>query len=121
MIPAKHLMDEDGNHDPACFACKVRTISFAASAMPTRSPDAARAKMKDPELQKNLDAYRRLRMDGTQPKSIHTAAKMEAQATEKWEVETGRIVPDERERQRYTEAFDFFPKPCSDPIVREPA
>lgn len=39
--------------------------------------------------QKDMPAYKRLRQEGLQPKSIDGAARIESRATEKWQVETG--------------------------------
>jgi len=44
-------------------------------------------------LEKDLDAYKRLRDDGIQPRKIDGAANVEARATEKWQAESG-ILPD---------------------------
>jgi hypothetical protein len=44
-------------------------------------------------LDKDLDAYHRLRLDGQQPKAIDGAAIVEKRAEENWQVATG-IVPD---------------------------
>jgi len=44
-------------------------------------------------LDKDLDAYHRLRQDGQQPKSIDGAAIVEKRAEENWQVATG-ILPD---------------------------
>ena len=78
----------------SCFACKVSHIAFGASAMPTRAHSARSAviEAKDRILHKDLDAYKRLRMDGTQPKRIDGAAEVEQRADEKWQIETG-ILP----------------------------
>lgn len=108
-----HLLDEDGTCSANCFRCKILTVQIA----PRGAAKVERGK--DAELDKNRTAYVNLRKDGLQPKSIHTAAQMESRATERWEVETGRLVPDASEKARYTEAFDHFPKPSADPIVRE--
>jgi hypothetical protein len=39
-----------------------------------------------------MDAYKRLRISGVQPKQIGGSAEIEAQATEKWEAEHGVIM-----------------------------
>jgi hypothetical protein len=43
-------------------------------------------------LDKDLDAYKRLRQNGVQPRKIDGSANVEKRAEEKWQVETG-ILP----------------------------
>ncbi len=74
-----------------CFGCKVSGLAVAASAMPTRKGGAKAAVIneKDKVLEKDLDAYKRLRQDGLQPPAINGAAEAESRANYKWQVETG--------------------------------
>lgn len=74
-----------------CFACKVTGVTFGASAMPTRKPEEHRTIDKERILDKDLDAYKRLRRDGVQPKGIDGSAKIEARAEERYQVEMGII------------------------------
>ena len=120
MRPATHLVNEDGTHAPGCFPCKLRSITFAPSAMVTRSPNAANAKVNDPALHKDRDAYKRLRWDGEQPKNIKGAAALEARANESFEISTGRVVADENIRHQLAAAHAEMPEPSTKPIVREP-
>lgn len=74
-----------------CFGCKIAGLSIAASATPTRK-GGARAQVinqKDKVLEKDLDAYKRLRNEGLQPKAIDGSAEVEKRANYKWQVETG--------------------------------
>jgi hypothetical protein len=109
MKPATHLLDEDGNHLPGCFPCKLKSISFAPSAMPTRHPEAARAAVKDPKLEKDREAYRRLRRNGEQPKHVGGSAELETKATSSAEVATGIIYDEPRDRCQFAEIFDEQP------------
>jgi len=77
---------------PGCFGCRIAFISFGADAMPTRRAYCAETEAKDRLLHKDLDAYKRLRNDGTQPKKIDGSAEVEKRADEKWQVESG-ILP----------------------------
>jgi len=52
----------------------------------------SRRSTKDRVLDKDLDAYKRMRQNGVQPKNIDGSAQVEKRAEEKWQVETG-IVP----------------------------
>ena len=124
MRTGKHLIEADGvTHSPNCFPCRIRTVSFAPSAMVTRSPEAARAKARDPQLEKDRNAYRALRRNGEQPKSVTGAAELQSRANESFEITTGNIVDDQSLRQRAAVAYDEMPAPTTTPkpIVREDA
>jgi hypothetical protein len=109
MQPAKHLIQADGTHSPNCFPCKLSSINFAPSAMPTRNPNAARASVKDPLLDKDREAYRRLRRNGEQPKHVEGSAYFEAKANESFEISMGQIVPDAGDRRQYAAGFADMP------------
>ena len=76
-----------------CFGCKIAHFNVSAEAMPTRKPESKRIIEKERVLDKDLDAYHRLRLNGQQPKSIDGAAIVEKRAEENWQVATG-ILPD---------------------------
>jgi hypothetical protein len=71
-----------------CFGCRIQTVSFAASAMPTRS-EAAKVERDTAVMHNDVAAYRRLRKDGVQPKSVKGSAELEKRAGSRWEIETG--------------------------------
>ena len=119
MQPAKHLVNGDGSHSPNCFPCKIQTVTLAPSAMVTRSPEAVRAKIADPQLEKDREAYRRLRRDGTQPKHVGGAEHFEKHANERFEIEMGQIVDDSKDRLQMAGALAGAPAPATSPIVRE--
>lgn len=79
-------MDVEG-----CFGCKIASVGVASSACPTRGGGARVATIarKDKVLEKDLDAYKRLRNEGLQPKAIDGSAEVEKRANYKWQVETG--------------------------------
>ena len=87
MAGKRHITTENCASD--CFGCKIQTISIAASAMPTRS-EAARVEHETQIMHRDVAAYKRLRKDGVQPKSIKGAAELETRAGSKWEIETGQ-------------------------------
>lgn len=70
------------------------SVSVAASALPSRNPIAADTERSQRELAKDAPAYRRLRAEGLQPKSVDGCHKLESLATHKAEVETGHLVRD---------------------------
>lgn len=63
--------------------------------MPTRGAKARVGVIaqKDKVLEKDLDAYKRLRDEGLQPHNIDGSAKVEQLAETKFQVETGIINP----------------------------
>jgi hypothetical protein len=110
MIKGKHLIDPaTGECSPNCFLCKVRTISIAPSAMGTRYPQAARAAVKDPKLEKDRDAYKRLRRNGEQPKHVQGSAFFEAKANESCEITTGTIIDNDADRRQFAKGFAEMP------------
>lgn len=72
-----------------CFLCKCATLRVSASAMPTRRAVTSEGLREERRLAKDLPAYKRLRMEGMQPRSTTNAAKLEATANSRYEVETG--------------------------------
>jgi hypothetical protein len=74
-----------------CFGCKVASIGFSPSSMPTRS-DVSTVERETKIMHKDVDAYRRLRKNGLQPKSVKGSARLEARADSKWEVETNTTL-----------------------------
>ena len=75
-------LDIDG-----CFACRISGLTIGVSDK-FKSENA-----RESTLSKDLAAYKRLRADGTQPKSIDGSANVESRAQEKWQVDSG-ILPD---------------------------
>ena len=69
-----------------CFACKVSGVSLGLGVL------VSGEKQREATLSKDLDAYKRLRMNGQQPKQIDGAANVESRATDAWQVQTG-ILP----------------------------
>lgn len=107
---AKHLKDPvSGECSVNCWGCKVESISVAPSAMGTRHPQAARAAVKDPLLEKDRDAYRRLRRNGEQPKHVGGSAFFEAKANESCEITIGQIIDNPADRKQFAKGFDEMP------------
>ena len=76
-----------------CFGCKIRSISFAASAMPTRHVDVAATTKNERELVRDMSAFKAMRDQGIQPARLTGAADLQARASTKREIETGTILP----------------------------
>jgi hypothetical protein len=115
MARVTHLKDESGQCVEGCFGCKLEGFTVAPSAMGTRFPNSARAALKDPLLEKDREAYRRLRRNGEQPKHVGGSAYIEATASESCEITTGRIITDQSDRKQFARAFDEMP---TEPQVR---
>jgi hypothetical protein len=75
-------LDIDG-----CFACRISGLTIGVSQR------FVEEKTRESILSKDLDAYRRLRKNGTQPKTIDGSANVESRAEESWQVASG-ILPD---------------------------
>ncbi|MFZ9885472.1 MAG: hypothetical protein ACO3ON_08465, partial [Ilumatobacteraceae bacterium] len=59
-----------------CFACRVSHVRMSGSAMPTRN-NVQDMNRKERVLDKDLDAYKRIRKTGGQPTKIDGSAKLE--------------------------------------------
>lgn len=80
------------------------SVLIAPSGMPTRS-EAARVEKETAVMHKDVAAYKRMRKDGVQPKSIKGSAELESRAGSRWEVETGmNIGGNEKLGRRFDEA-----------------
>ena len=94
----------DGSHEEGCFGCRIQTVSFAASAMPTRKVEATAHKAEEKRMARDLPAYKRLRNEGLQPAGTKGAADLERRANSKFEIESGKIIRDERLTKRIDQA-----------------
>ena len=108
-------LKENGQCIDGCFGCKLEGFTVAPSAMGTRHPGAARAAVKDPQLDKDREAYRRLRRNGEQPKHVGGSAYIEATANESCEITTGMIISDDSDRRQFAKGFEEMP---TKPLVR---
>lgn len=75
-----------------CFACRISTVNFSAKATPTRRPEAVATVDRESRWDADMPAYRRLRANGLQPRSIDGAARLEAKASDQMEVEYGNLL-----------------------------
>jgi hypothetical protein len=82
--------------DPA-FKEKLRSIGVMR-----RTPAASR----EPKLAKDRDAYRRLRQEGLQPRSVGGSAELEATMDHRHEAEMGHAFP----RQRFPDRAETWKK-----------
>jgi hypothetical protein len=59
-----------------CFACRISHVRMSGVAMPTRH-NVQHLNTKEKQLDKDLDAYKRIRKTGGQPTKIDGSAKLE--------------------------------------------
>jgi hypothetical protein len=60
-----------------CFACRISHFRIAGAATPTRRGDVSRLNAKERQLDRDLDAYKRIRKTGGQPEKIDGSARIE--------------------------------------------
>ena len=75
-----------GQHED-CFGCKILTVGFGASAMPTRRAQAVANAETEKRWAKDFAAYRSMRKEGLQPQSSDGAHDLMMRATTREEVE----------------------------------
>jgi hypothetical protein len=73
------------------FGEKARSVSFQSKGNRPRQVERI--------LERDMDAYKRLRADGLQPGNVLGAADLETRAVAKVEVETGHIIADAATRK----------------------
>lgn len=64
------------------------------------------ASMREKQLAKDRDAYKRLRQDGLQPASLTGAAQAEARGVDRLEIEMGYFLKTPEERRRAQEGME---------------
>ena len=89
--PMNHA--EHTEYTEGCFVCKVSTISFGSSSMPTRNPTAAATEAREKRWNKDMPAYKELRAQGLQPPRIDGSAELASKAETRFEVESGKVLP----------------------------
>tara|TARA_B100000586_G_C20060555_1_gene406085 strand:+ start:428 stop:838 length:411 start_codon:yes stop_codon:yes gene_type:complete len=113
----RHSFDE--TYDDSCGGCQgvVRKhmghVHVSASATPTRGTHDGKAinweetKVKERQKDEDMAAYKRLRREGIQPKSIDGSAHSERHAGTKWEVQAGVTLKGPlKERKRKERALN---------------
>lgn len=101
-----------GSDCPACGVPALQVMTpplISASATPNRSgaPRVLQIDATEKQWDKDRPAYKRLRMDGMRPPHVDGAARLEAQATNDLEVNTGLQygpIPERRVKEQVTQA-----------------
>lgn len=76
------------------YRSHLLSVGFAASALPSRKGTVSTVEAKERTLDGDLDAYKRLRQDGLQPKSVDGSRRLEQRAEHAIEVESGLLLSD---------------------------
>lgn len=84
----KHAETHPSLDVPGCFGCKVAGVSFGANSTTTSGANVASTNRTAKNWDKDIPAYKRLRKEGLQPKSVDGAAALEARATTVADVES---------------------------------
>jgi hypothetical protein len=71
-----------------CFACRISHVRVSGAATPTRHK-VAELSAKEKVLDKDLDAYKRIRQTGGQPDKIDGSARLEKVADHKEQLGKG--------------------------------
>lgn len=71
---------------------------------------------KERQESRDMDAYKRLRQSGVQPKSIEGSHELERGASTVHEVEHRNIITDPQLRRKVTAAFEQAPPPSVTPL-----
>lgn len=95
LVRIQHMIKHQETHPDlnvdGCFGCKIAGISISSAAMPVRKSNSHRINETEKQWHKDMDAYKRLRKDGLQPKKIDGSHMVEAKAKESYQVETGLV------------------------------
>jgi hypothetical protein len=89
-----HPVDE-----PGCIGCKVLSVSIAAAALEVKGAEVRKIDTKEKVLDKDLGAYKRLRDNGLQPRSVDGSADVERHVTSQFDIDLGRVVKPEHKTQ----------------------
>lgn len=84
----KHRETHPNLDAEGCFACRISHVRMSGAAMPTRH-NVANLNAQEKVLDKDLDAYKRIRKTGGQPDKIDGAARLEKTADHKEQLGRG--------------------------------
>lgn len=86
----KHRETHPGLDVEGCFGCKIAGVRMGINESTTRGSEVAKINERARNWDKDMPAYKRLRQNGLQPKSIDGSAALEAKAETAAQVE-GRV------------------------------
>lgn len=70
-----------------CFGCRIAGVAFGANSSTSQGAKVSEIVKTERGWNKDMDAYKRLRREGLQPKQIDGSSVLEKHATEKWQIE----------------------------------
>lgn len=74
--------------------CPSQRDHYRSIGFPAVQGPVAESTRREAQLGRDLDAYKRMRQANLQPKTYQGAAELERRANSRFEVESGRILPD---------------------------
>lgn len=74
-----------GQHDADCFGCKLAGVQFG-------NVEAPPQRWIEKQWDRDLPAYKRLRLQGYQPPRTQGCAQLEAEAHSQREIDMGRLI-----------------------------
>ena len=103
-----HQREVHRDYVDGCYMCKIGTVTCDSSTRPTAnvSQQALTINAREARWNKDLPAYKRMRDAGLQPKSTEGAARIEREATSRFEVESGQIIP--HAEKKIAQAIDMI-------------
>lgn len=90
-ISLKHRETHPNLDVEGCFGCRISHVRTGMNTTTTRGQRVAEVNQTEKNWNKDMPAYKRLRQEGLQPKSIDGSAEIEKKAKHEWQVETGII------------------------------
>lgn len=95
----RSIHDDTNAACPECDRPAVKVLTppnISVRALPNKGAQAKYAMDREARFDKDAPAYKRLRREGLQPKSIERCARIEQGAETRLEVEMGRRIPADR-------------------------
>jgi hypothetical protein len=86
-ITLKHRETHPNLDVEGCFACKVTGVRIGANPSTTRGAQVAEINQRAKNWDKDMPAYKRLRAEGLQPKTIDGCHAVEQLATSRHQIE----------------------------------
>ena len=83
----KHREDHPNLDVEGCFACKITGVQMGSNSTTTRGSTVAEINQREKNWSLDMPAYKRLRKEGLQPKTIDGCHAVEQLATSRHQIE----------------------------------
>ncbi len=94
-----------------CFQCKINSIQFSPAANISKMTPKVREQREFQEAaMTDVEAYRRLRKEGFQPRAVRGSARLEKTAESRFEIESGYRLSSAKVGAKYDEAMGYLPE-----------